>query len=413
MRAGAVEGALTPALSRREREKERPAGFAGLALYWLLALITGFDAMLSFSWFLLSGNILLSIIVLQWPLRYLTRALALISLVAILVYFLLSDPEMTAAFIPLAISINLLTVFILLLRSHRLFGFDPDRNAALRRQFMLLMTAMAIIGVPACFVLNLLGHYRPFTYDPSLYYIEVRLGNPSLWMGGRFHEHPWFAQLCTMIYDTLPAWLFAACYIQQQKEKATAVNVAAVILAISAGCIGYFILPAVGPRSFYGHLWPFTPLHGMDTGTQSYFAPDIVRNCMPSLHTAWVMAAWLAARRFSTGCFLFFSFIAAATLIATLGLGEHYLVDLVVAIPYTAALWIGFDHSVTLKAKLPVIALCCALVILWFAGLMTGWLAMQNITLLWAFIGFSVIFPLWVVAPGRNKFPFPARRPHA
>ena len=58
---------------------------------------------------------------------------------------------------------------------------------------------------------------------------------------------------------------------------------------------------------------------------------------MPSLHTAWVlMLSWWTYRqrrwvRVAAGLFLFL------TLLATLGLGEHYLIDLIVAVPVALA----------------------------------------------------------------------------
>ncbi|HEY2845078.1 MAG TPA: phosphatase PAP2 family protein, partial [Bryobacteraceae bacterium] len=59
---------------------------------------------------------------------------------------------------------------------------------------------------------------------------------------------------------------------------------------------------------------------------------------IPSLHTAWGLLIFWRTRgsvlwiRAAAGLFLFL------TLLATLGLGEHYLIDLIVAVPYAVSL---------------------------------------------------------------------------
>src|SRR5262249_21182869 len=61
------------------------------------------------------------------------------------------------------------------------------------------------------------------------------------------------------------------------------------------------------------------------------------RNCVPSLHTAWALMLWWHAWsqpvwvRGLTSYYLFF------TILAALGLGAHYLVDLSLAVPFAFA----------------------------------------------------------------------------
>jgi hypothetical protein len=68
------------------------------------------------------------------------------------------------------------------------------------------------------------------------------------------------------------------------------------------------------------------------------WAPGAARNCMPSLHLAWALILWRttvgarAAVRWAAIAFVL------VTALATLGSGEHYLVDLIVAAPFAVAL---------------------------------------------------------------------------
>jgi hypothetical protein len=58
------------------------------------------------------------------------------------------------------------------------------------------------------------------------------------------------------------------------------------------------------------------------------------RNAIPSLHMAWVLLVWWNSK----GLSLWIRAIALAfvvfTILATMGIGEHYFVDLVVAFPF-------------------------------------------------------------------------------
>jgi hypothetical protein len=63
------------------------------------------------------------------------------------------------------------------------------------------------------------------------------------------------------------------------------------------------------------------------------------RNAMPSMHMAWVILAWWLAgnlRSWVKGVCLFF---LVFTLTATLGTGEHYFIDLIVALPFSLAIY--------------------------------------------------------------------------
>jgi hypothetical protein len=63
-----------------------------------------------------------------------------------------------------------------------------------------------------------------------------------------------------------------------------------------------------------------------------------LRNCMPSLHMSWVLLAWWYSRGLSVrerGIAMAF---VVFTVFATMGTGEHYFIDLVVAFPFVVFL---------------------------------------------------------------------------
>jgi hypothetical protein len=64
----------------------------------------------------------------------------------------------------------------------------------------------------------------------------------------------------------------------------------------------------------------------------------LLRNCMPSLHTAWIVTLYWIVRGVSQRVRVLGFVLVVITLMATLSVGGHYLVDLVVSIPMSAAI---------------------------------------------------------------------------
>jgi PAP2 superfamily len=76
-------------------------------------------------------------------------------------------------------------------------------------------------------------------------------------------------------------------------------------------------------RSFPNYPPPSLPLESM----------RLARNAIPSLHSAWALLIWWSTRYCRAWTRLVATVFLALTPLATLGLGEHYLIDLVVALP--------------------------------------------------------------------------------
>ena len=102
--------------------------------------------------------------------------------------------------------------------------------------------------------------------------------------------------------------------------------------------------------------------------------PDFARNCMPSLHLASALAVWWNSRLWARWGRMLAGLFLCATIFATLALGEHYLVDLVVAVPFTMALQAAWTVAVPLeesRRRLPVI-IGAVLTALWITLLRYG-----------------------------------------
>ena len=139
--------------------------------------------------------------------------------------------------------------------------------------------------------------------------------------------------LCVLVYLLLPIGMALPASAEIRSGNPQGLGVLPTSLV--AGAIGfclYLYVPAVGPGPFFGSnlalvLDPTVEASGSGIG-------DVPRNCMPSLHVTWATLAFLATRRRAAWVRVASGGFLLLTVLATLGLARHYLVDLVVAAPF-------------------------------------------------------------------------------
>ncbi len=180
---------------------------------------------------------------------------------------------------------------------------------------------------------------RPKVLDLYLYAFDASLGvQPAVVLGQMFARLPWFAAVSQIVYLALPVAMglaFAGCVVKARDTAAAAVL--AFLITGPVGACFYTMFPALGPAHILHANFPWHSLT-MEQAKRLALEPIIVagpRNAIPSLHAAWIfLVFWFAYRlsvveRIAAGFFVFF------TLCGTLGTGEHYFIDLVVAAPFS------------------------------------------------------------------------------
>jgi hypothetical protein len=125
-------------------------------------------------------------------------------------------------------------------------------------------------------------------------------------------QHPAIYHPLGIAYIGLP--LFTALVLGLTQERMACFR--SFLLAGIFAPVFYYLVPAIGPAAY-----------GLQ-GTP--------RNCFPSLHLTWALQLVLYTRSHLSWIASVYVLIMIA---ATLGLGEHYIIDLVAAIPYTAAIY--------------------------------------------------------------------------
>lgn len=213
---------------------------------------------------------------------------------------------------------------------------------------------------------------HPKALDLFLYKFDCSLGfEPSFLVGQWFHRWHWLHAVCLAIYVALPVPL-GLVYGQKLKTKGkTAISVFwAFLVAGPIGVVFFNILPAMGPI----HVFPGFPHYPLTIDQARRLALDPVllpgaRNAIPSLHMVWVLLAWWNARdlsRWIRGVAIVF---VMGTALATLGLGEHYLIDLIVACPFALMIHATFLTTAPLQLRKTSAFAGVGATLAWFAML--------------------------------------------
>jgi hypothetical protein len=194
---------------------------------------------------------------------------------------------------------------------------------------------------------------HPKTFDLYLYSFDCSLRVQfSFLVGQIFSQHLWFRFAALLFYIALPLPL-ALVYAAQlrRRGKAALPIMLAFLVTGPLGVLFYNLVPATGPVHIFGPDFPWHPLlvsQARELVLQTVPVKG-ARNAIPSLHMAWVLLIWWNSKglsRWMRGIALAFLIF---TTFATLGLGEHYFVDLVVALPFAlmvqAVCWYGLPFT--------------------------------------------------------------------
>jgi hypothetical protein len=150
----------------------------------------------------------------------------------------------------------------------------------------------------------------------------------------------------------------------------------ALLITGPIGILFYNVFPACGPHNMFGASFPFNPFPIADL-PRLFLEPAAFqgpRNAMPSLHMGWTLLVWWYSRGLSrTERLVAFAFLAL-TAFATLGTGEHWFIDLVVAFPFALFIDALCAYQVSWKDSRRLLTMLAGLgiTLAWFASLRYG-----------------------------------------
>ncbi|MGW4480508.1 DUF5933 domain-containing protein [Rhodococcus triatomae] len=182
---------------------------------------------------------------------------------------------------------------------------------------------------------------RPAVLDQYVELADRAFGAPS-WVMGQVVDAlgPAGYGVLHWVYIELPVAAIAVA-LYQLRNGWPSHHLVRTFLAIGLiGPLFYLLFPVVGPDFAFGmagqgaqlgDYWPTVIPTGTDPAP-FVFAGDAPRNCMPSLHTAWALSIFVHTRRGPWWLRWGGAFWLVCTLMATLGFGYHYAVDLIAGV---------------------------------------------------------------------------------
>ncbi|HXY25158.1 MAG TPA: phosphatase PAP2 family protein [Candidatus Acidoferrum sp.] len=247
------------------------------------------------------------------------------------------------------------------------------------RRFLLLAFVPALLFVTSEYfaddLLKFTSKVHPKVFDLYLFSFDSSLRVQIAFLVGQaFAMYSSLRAIGLVFYIGLPIpiALIYAGRLLRTREKAVP-SFVAFLATGPIGVIFYNVLPALGPGHLFGNRFPWHPLT-VEQATRLYLEPIPIAgapNAIPSLHMAWVLLVWWYSRGLSwweravAFAFLFF------TVLATMGTGEHYFVDLVVAFPFALLIeaLCTFELSVTDLTRLVSAAAGLFVTLAWMEAL--------------------------------------------
>lgn len=262
--------------------------------------------------------------------------------------------------------------------------------------------------LPALCLFSIIGvwaaiRFTPRTYDWSLYAFDASLGfSPSALAGRLWRAHPDLRFVASLAYSSLPANMGLAFALWSRRKAGTFPDVRMVFVLLGiTGFLLYQLCPAAGPVYLTRTAFP-DHLPASADALKSTVIPDAPRNAIPSLHIAMCLLIlyniWFGGlkwRLYALLCLLL-------TAIATLGTGEHYLIDLIVAVPLSTAVQMACTAP---PRNLRVAGILLGVVIGWLLVLRTAWAPLHHPYGIWAAVLLTLMLPaaLFTTSLARSK----------
>lgn len=174
------------------------------------------------------------------------------------------------------------------------------------------------------------------------------------------------------------------------------------MLAGGAGWLLYNVVPATGPLYAFARDFPWNSLPYKDLSTfalEKMSLPlGIPRNAMPSLHVGWVILLCWNSRALPRALRAGLVLYLLLTVVATLGSGQHYLVDLVVSLPFALAVQSTASYSLLNQSRcITAIVAGLGLTFAWLVLLRYGVsLALKSAAIPWTLMLATVSVTLWL-----------------
>jgi hypothetical protein len=205
-------------------------------------------------------------------------------------------------------------------------------------------------------VMNAENRGFPLKFDYFLYAIDKSLGLSAFWVARLLSE--WQRSALFVVYQSLTAAMITWYGVNLRRRHGRPAGLlVAYLITFGLGPCLYLIVPACGPRHAFGSAFPA----GYPAVLPVLVPLNYWPNAIPSLHvaTALLFVFFAGRNRVLGGIACLY---LAATVVATLAF-EHYVIDLVVAVPFACC------ATLAARGKVRLALFCLAAVLAWLLAI--------------------------------------------
>jgi hypothetical protein len=292
---------------------------------------------------------------------------------------------------------------LLLLGLRALWSEREGRENALA---LLLPSLILIVFIAATAdVLRLSSGLSPKTDDAWLYAFDGSLGfQPSFLMGRIMYGSVWLARSAMLTYLSLPFAMAVVCAwnVPAAARRISWHMLIVLLLAGVAGWILYNVVPGTGPIYAYAKDFPWNSIPYKNLSTFALekmpIPISIPRNAMPSLHVGWVVLLCWNSRSLPRVLRAALVLYLLLTVVATLGAGQHYFVDLVVSLPFALAVQSAAGYALPNRARRArAMVAGIAFTLAWLLMVRFGVsLALRSPIIPWTLVALTISITLWL-----------------
>jgi hypothetical protein len=243
---------------------------------------------------------------------------------------------------------------------------------------------------------------HPTTFDALLYRFDATLGFQAAPLAARaLAGAPVARDLLDSMYD-YQSFGYAALYGITLRRRAEPAANLLLVWALGAACAfaAYQLLPAAGPRYLLGERFPdhLPPLDAVPDARTA--VPPWPRDAIPALQVGWAIVFWAYARMIGWRWIARACLAALALIVlAALARGEHYLVDVVVTVPFVAAVLTACLRKVSWRdpRKRLVVVSGFGVWLAWIVALRLGLKGFESVpALAWIAIAATLASSVWL-----------------
>ena len=221
------------------------------------------------------------------------------------------------------------------------YSYQPMVERDFVRNYLSLSTIILVMGVATEYALSITMMVFPQTIDIDIYKIDLAFPKFAGWIYSSFQDStmPLWQTIVFVFYDLLAILLFFSVAPVLRERRPIQLNIWRVLIVPFILAFVLYGFTTVGGPPIFATDFPnnMSIVAELDKGAIS--VPPSPRNGMPSMHFTGAMLIVLVMACLTRKIYFYVACaFAAITFIATMALGEHYLLDLIVAAPYCIAL---------------------------------------------------------------------------